>query len=73
MGEEVPYGGGRQVRLRRDQAESAKVVVAGASRSTNPCSDSCITATAVKVFVSDPIRKTVFSLADIFVTTSARP
>jgi hypothetical protein len=73
MCEEVPDGGGRQVRLRRDQLEGAKIVVAGASRSTNPCSHSCITATAVKILVSDAMRKTVSSVIGVFAATSASP
>ena len=47
--------------------------LAGASRSTSPCSHNCITATAVKVLVTEPIRKTVSAVTGVCDAMSARP
>ena len=47
--------------------------LAGASSSIRPCSQSCITATAVKVFVMEPILKTVSSVTGMADSVFAVP
>jgi len=47
--------------------------LAGASRSTEPRSHSCITAIAVKVLVIEAIRKTVFWVIGVSESMSASP
>jgi hypothetical protein len=55
-----------QIRLHRDQPEAAKVVLRRRVEVREHRSHSCITTIAVKVFVIDPIRKTVSPVIGIF-------
>lgn len=64
---------GRKPAFAGTSRNALRYSLAGVSRSTRPCSRSCITATAVKVFVMEAIRKTVFSVIGSLPSTVATP
>ena len=69
----MPHRGRTPACLGRHEPEGAQIVVGRSIQVDETCSYSCITATAVKVLVMEPIRKTVSSVTGVADSMFATP